>query len=291
MSDFSKETEIESHDGAGSGVPRWMGLAVACLAAICIVALGVGWTAASKANNAEQTMAARVATLDQTASILGKRLSQAEETNAQVKGELSVVADRLKLTRGELDRARKQTKQIREDYAKDLAQVEDNVKSELATKASADDVNTRVGALNGDIAGVRGDLDSTKQNIQLARGELGTLIAHNHEEIEQLRRLGQRDYFEFTVDKKGTKQKLGNVVTIELRGTNPRRNLYSLAFYVDDMRLEKKNRSLNEPIYFYTRSTRAPFELVVNQIGKNRVVGYLSVPKGAAAVAASNSGL
>src|SRR5262249_15853445 len=158
--------------------------------------------------------------------------------------ELSVVTDRLKLTQGELSRARKQAKQFKEDYSKQISDVQESVKSELATKASAEDVNSKVGAINGDIAGARSDLDSTKQNLQMAKGELGTLIARNHEEVEQLRRMGQRDYFEFTISKKGDRQKLGNNVTVELRGTNTKRNQFSLAFLVDDMRLEKNNRAV-----------------------------------------------
>jgi hypothetical protein len=112
----------------------------------------------------------------------------------------------------------------------------------------------------------------------MAKGEMGTLIARNHEEIEQLRRLGQREYFEFTLNGKGFREKLGSIV-LELRGTNTKRNQFTLALFADDLRLEKKNRSVNEPIYFYTRGTRAPFELVVNEVGKNKVVGYMSVPK------------
>lgn len=152
--------------------------------------------------------------------------------------------------------------------------MESSVRTELAAKATTDDVKN----LSGDVSGVRTDLENTKQNLQMAKGELGTLIARNHEEIEQLRRLGQRDYFEFTLDGKGIREKLGSIM-VELRGTNTRKNQFTIALFADDLRLEKKNRSVNEPIYFYTRGTRAPLELVVNQVGKNKVVGYLSVPK------------
>jgi hypothetical protein len=155
--------------------------------------------------------------------------------------------------------------------------MENSVKTELAGKASADDVK----ALGGDISGVRSDLESTKQNLQMAKGELGTLIARNHEEIEQLRRLGQRDYFEFTLNGKGNREKIGSVM-LELRATNTKRNQFTILLYADDLRLEKKNRSVNEPIYFYTRGSRAAFELVVNQVGKNQVVGYISAPKASA---------
>jgi len=252
------------------GTPRWLAGAVVVLAAVSLLALGIGWNAAHHAKNAEQVVAAEVQILNHNAEVLTQRLTQAEEHSAQVQGQLNVVTSRLKLTQSELSSAKRQAKQIKEQYGKQLASVE----TSLASKASADDVKN----LSGDVSGVKSDLDATKGSLQMARGELGTLIARNHEEIDQLRRMGQRDYFEFTLDRKGSRQKVGNLV-VELLKSNPKRNQFTVALYVDDMRLEKKNRSVNEPIYFYTRGTRAALEMVVNQVTKNKVVGYLSAPK------------
>ena len=264
------EERIPEYDKGFAGAPRWMGIAVVVLAAVSLIALGIGWSASNHARNAEQALNTEVKTLTTQQEVLTRRLAQDEDINAQLQGQLNVVTDRLKLTRGELSNARRQAKQIKEEYSKQMAAVE----SSLATKASADELK----AVSGDVSGVKTDLDATKQNIQMARGELGTLIARNHEEIEQLRRLGQRDYYEFTIDRKGGRQKVG-ILMVELRNTNTKRNQFTIALYVDDMRLEKKNRSINEPIYFYTRGSRSALELVVNQVGKNRIVGYLSVPK------------
>ena len=116
----------------------------------------------------------------------------------------------------------------------------------------------------------------------MTKGEFGTLVAKNHDEIEELRRMGDRDYYEFTIDKKNQRKKVGDMI-VELRGVNATKNLYTVAMYVDDSRFDKKNRSANEPIYFLTHDSRAPLEFVVNQIGKNKITGYLSVPKTAAA--------
>lgn len=277
------ETTVHTAEGA----PRWIGMAVVVLAAISLIALGFGWSASNRASAAEQTLTTdqqTIQSLQQEVGLLGKRLTQTEESNAQARGELNVVTDRLKLTQGELGRARAQAKQIREDYSKQLAEMDAAVKSELATKASAEDVRT----LSGDVGGVRNDLNATRENLQMARGELGTLIARNHEEVEHLRRLGERDYFEFNIEKKGSKQRVGDVV-LELRGVNTKRNQFTVALYADDLRLEKKNRSVNEPIYFYTRGYRAPLELVVNKLAKNKITGYVSVPKGAATASASGN--
>jgi seryl-tRNA synthetase len=272
---MTEEHEYNSPEAIGG--PRWFGIAVAALAAVSLLALGIGWSASNHAKSTEQSMNTQIKTLSQNEEILGKRLAQGEETNAQLQGELNVVTDRLKLTQGELTRARQQAKQIREDSAKQLSEMENSVKSELATKASTEDVKN-----------LSGDVESTKQNLQMARGELGTLIARNHEEIDQLRRLGERDYYEFTIDRKGARQKVGSL-TVELRDTNTKKNQFSVALYVDDMRLEKRNRSVNEPIYFYTRGSRQALEMVVNQVGKNKVTGYLSVPKSQAQASSSGN--
>jgi len=122
----------------------------------------------------------------------------------------------------------------------------------------------------------------------MMHGEFGTLIARNHDEVEELRRLGERDYYEFTIDKKNTREKVGNVM-VELRGTNTKKSQYNVTIFVDDQRHEKKNLSANEPLYFFASGARAPLEFVVNQVGKNKIVGYLSSPKTAPAQASTST--
>jgi chromosome segregation ATPase len=259
----------------GSGAPRWVSLAVIALAAVSVLGVGLAWNASSHARNTElalQAQGQQNKTLQQGIGTMDRRLSQAEETNAQLQGELRLVTDRLKMTQGELANARQQARQIRTEYSTKF----DTVLNQMDGKANAADVTT----LDGDLNGVKTDLESTKNGLQMARGEFGTLIARNHDEIEQLRRMGDREYYEFTVNGKGQRSRVGSL-SLELRGTNTKHNQFTLALYVDDMRLEKKNRSVDEPIYFYTRGSRAPLELVVNRVGKNQVAGYLSVPKAA----------
>jgi hypothetical protein len=226
----------------------------------------------------EQTIGSQQSQVKQVENVLGQRLTKAEDTNAQLQGELSVVTDKMKLTQTELNRAHAQTTAIKEDDAKQLADLQNNVNGALATKASVDDV-TKLGT---DVTGVKTDLETTNNNLTMAKGEFGTLVAKNHDEIEELRRMGDRDYYEFTIDKKNQREKVGDMM-VELRGVNAKKNLYTVAMYVDDSRYDKKNRSANEPIYFFTHGSRAPLEFVVNQIGKDKITGYLSVPKTATA--------
>src|SRR5262249_6770826 len=116
----------------------------------------------------------------------------------------------------------------------------------------------------------------------------GTLIARNHDEIDQLRRMGQRDYFEFTVNRKAGAQKVGSI-QVELKDTNIKKNQFTINVLADDKNFEKKNRSVNEPIFFYMSGSRQPLELAVNKASKPTATGYLSVPKTAGATAAATS--
>jgi small-conductance mechanosensitive channel len=175
--------------------PRWMGLAVISLAVLSLVGVGMAWNATSNTRDAKQALAAQSAqskTFQQNQEQLTQRLAQAEQMNAQMQGELNLVSDKLKLTQSQVAVARNQVKQERADYTKKLTDVE----STLATKASADDVK----AIGTDVNGVKSDLDATKGNLLALRGEHGELIARNHEELEQLKRMCERDYFEFTLD-------------------------------------------------------------------------------------------
>src|ERR1700723_770912 len=239
-----------------AAAPRWVGIIVVVLAIVSLAALGVGWSASNHSKSLEQTFATQEQQTKQSEDVLSQRLAKAEDTNAQLAGELSVVTDKMKLTEGELSKARLQAKKIKEDDAKELAEMQNQTTAQLATKASVDDVSK----LGTDVNGVKTDLDTTKNNLQMAKGEFGTLIARNHDEVEELRRLGERDYYEFTIDKKNQREKVGDLM-VELKNVNPKKNVYTIAMYIDDARYEKKNRSVNEPIYFFSRGTRAPMEL------------------------------
>jgi uncharacterized coiled-coil protein SlyX len=279
---MSEEREFVLEDAAA---PRLIGIVVVTLAVVSLVALGAGWSAATRIKSLEQTLATQAQQIKQNEDILSQRLAKSEDTNAQLQGELSVVTDKMKLTQGELIKARAAAKEIKEEDAKELADLQNQTNAQLDTKASVDDVSS----LGTDVNGVRTDLESTKNNLNMARGEFGTLIAKNHDEVEELRRLGERDYLEFTINKKGERQKVGELL-VELRSVNSGKNLYSVAILVDDARYEKKNRSANEPIYFFVHGSRAPLEFTVNQVSKDKIAGYLSVPKSSATHAQASSG-
>ncbi|MGA2097789.1 MAG: hypothetical protein ABSH39_15930 [Candidatus Acidiferrum sp.] len=279
MSEFQ-----ESSNQTITETPRWVGIAVAVLAGVSLLGLGVGYSALNHANSIEQSTQT---SLKQSNDALAQRLAKEDEVNQALQSDLKVVTDKLNLTQGELIAARKQDKNATAAVDQKVNGLASSVKAELANKANNEDVNK----LNGDVSGVKSDLDAQKNNLQMARSEMGTLIARNHDEIDQLRRMGQRDYFEFTVTRKAGQQKVGSI-QVELKDTNTKKNQFTMNVLADDQNFEKKNRSVNEPIFFYTGGTRTALELVVNKVTKTTATGYLSIPKATATTAAStaNSG-
>jgi uncharacterized coiled-coil protein SlyX len=269
----SEDMQPEESRSEGAGTPRWVLLAVIALAAVSVLGVGVGWNATTEATRAEQALVKQTGQsklVGQDLQSLNQRLTQSEEINSQLQNELVAVTDKLKMTQGEVIAARRQNGQIRDDYSQKMT----SVQSALAGKANAEDVRS----LGGDVNGVKGQLESTKASLEMTRTEFGTLIARNHDEIDELRRVGERDYVEFVLNGKGNRSKVGDLL-MELRGTNVKKSQFTVALYVDDLRLEKKDRAINEPIYFYSMGSRAPRELVINQISKDKVAGYVSVPK------------
>jgi chromosome segregation ATPase len=258
--------------------PAWMLPAIIVLGLIAIGGLAFGWNASSKLDATQQSVTAQLKTTQQAVqqdmSSLKDRLAQDEKVNTDLQGDLKVVTGKLKITQGQLKKARDEAAKLNYATTEKLTALDTSVHSELATKATSDDVKV----VDTKVVGVKTDLDATREDLKMARSEMGTLIARNHDEIDQLRRLGEREYVEFKVDGKNKPVKVGNV-TVELKGVNEKNNRFTVAMTVEDKKFEKKNRAMNEPIFFYTSGARFPEEMVINKVGKNTVSGYVSIPK------------
>jgi hypothetical protein len=279
--------EMDRSDIGNRGVPGWVIAAVAVLGVVAIVGLVMAHNASTQATEVQQSFDTKVKSLQTDfagqIATLQQHEAQVDTANAGLQSDLTVVTKRLRLTQSDLKKARDEAETIRTEAQQKIAEVDANAKTQLATKASTDDVK----GVDGKVEGVRTDLTGTQNDLKMARSELGTLIARNHEDVEQLRRLGERDYIEFTIDTKNKPQKVGAFV-VELKGTNPSKKRYNVALVVDDSRIEKKNLPVDEPIFFHQGNDRRPLELVVNTVGKDKVTGYISVPKAAGAQSASS---
>ena len=225
--------------------------------------------------------------------------NEVQQTNQQVAAKLSSLQDanaqQLDALRAELDTTSKQVKSpsasralIRERKA--LAKLEQQTqeqntelqqaKADLAKKADSD----QVAAMGKDFADTKTDLGSTKQTLStlqndlgMARSDMGTLIARNHDDIETLRKLGQRNYYEFTLTKNEEQTVAG--VGLILKKTNLKRHRFNVNVLSNDMAIPKDNRSIDEPVFFTTGKSKEFDELVVNTVDQNKVTGYISTPK------------
>ncbi len=268
--------------------PAWTLPAIVVLGLVAIGGLAFGWNASSKLDSTQQAVAAQLkttqASVQQDMSSMKDRLAQDEKSNTDLQGDLKVVTDRLKITQGQLKKARAEAVKLNDETTEKVTALDTSVHSELATKASSDDVKT----VDTKVVGVKTDLDATREDLKMARSEMGTLIARNHDEIDQLRRLGERDYVEFTLVGRNKPQKVGNV-TVELKGVNEKHNQFNAAVTIEDKIFLKKNRAMNEPIFFYLTGTHIPEELVINKIGRNTISGYVSIPKANSQMASTGS--
>ena len=216
---------------------------------------------------------------------LSQRLEQAEGRDAELRGEVTVAKNRLGLTQTELQKARQitlqlaeQQKQADEQIATRLGQLQ---QEQVATKGALGGLSTDVVGVKGEVKTTKVELEKTQSELKRVIGDLGVqsdLVAHNRAELEQLRLRGERDYLEFDLRKSSKRQRIGPV-QLELRKTDVKRQKYTLNLVADDRTIEKKDKTVFEPVQFYLEGYGQPTEVVVNKIDKDRIVGYISVPK------------
>jgi len=154
------------------------------------------------------------------------------------------------------------------------------------SEAKLGQVSTELGGAKTDIEATKKDLESTKGKLERTIGDLGVasgLIAHNREDLEELKRRGERNIFEFDLRRSKTPQRVGPV-QITLQKVDTRRFKYTMTVYADDKSIEKKDKTVNEPVQFYMKGARIPYEIVVFEVAKDRATGYLATPKEGAVI-------
>jgi chromosome segregation ATPase len=266
MSDEKVQETTRTHSGA-------------LLAAIAVAMLlglgGVLWSYALSTKLATQQQA----TADSAAQN-AKLTAALQDTNAR----LNVATDELKtalgLTQKQLD-TRSAELQVREARGEQTTARLATAQQKTAGQVAA--VQTDVGGVKTDVAKTQNDLASTNNQLTSMKGDLNghsSLIARNSDELEILKHKGDRNYYEFTLVK-GQRRQVGTV-SLQLKKADSKRSRFTLAVFSDDKQYEKKDKSLNEPLQFYSGKNPLLYEIVVNNVSaKNTVTGYLSTPKGA----------
>jgi chromosome segregation ATPase len=214
-------------------------------------------------------------TVDELRDQLERARRQAALAAGQAKEEALKKVDE---TRTQLEAAQERAEKAQQQLKTDLSQVKDATDS-ANTKISQ--VGNDVTSVKGDVAATRSELEKTVAELKRATGEIdghAVLIATNGKELQALRTLGERNYVEFTVHKAKQSQRVGDV-SILLKSADVKKNRYTIELTADDKTVEKRDRGINEPLQFMTSKSKQPFELVVNDIKKDTIVGYVSVPK------------
>jgi len=226
----------------------------------------------------------KLADANQQNAVLTERL---ESTNARLTATSETLSRNVGSTQQQIQaRAEAIMATQRAQSAETARLLEQQQAAEKQIGAVSTDVATvkkDVGGVKTDVAATRSDLETTKTQLQRAVGDAGVmsgLIATNHSELEQLKHRGDRNYYEFTLQK-GAQPTLLSTVKLQLKKVDQKHSRYTLNVSADDRNIDKKDKNLDEPVQFYSGKDPVLFEIVVNNIEKNKVSGYLSTPKNA----------
>jgi hypothetical protein len=237
------------------------GLSVAGIALALVLAILL--YGANRKINALQARVAEVAATGEA------RAREVDLALAAVKGQTRAIAERAGVTETELERTATAAQELREAQNRG----EKNLKS----------LGGEVGKVKDDVAATKAAIEEANAKLSRAIGDLGEqsgLIARNADELASLKAAGLREYFEFDLRKAKTPTPVGPVA-IRLKDADVKRHKFNMVLVVDDLQIEKKDKTLLEPVQFYRKGSRQLQEIVVYTVAKDRIVGYLSMPKAA----------
>jgi predicted nucleic acid-binding Zn-ribbon protein len=275
----------ESYHYETTGTPRWIAV---LFIALFLALVGLGYAGYSIQSRLDSNL---TKAQDQN-KLLTAQLDQANARLADLKGHIDVTEQKMHMTQAELSNARSRAENYRkEQIASDQKLTDQMTKGFAESTEKINAVATEVGGAKKDIEATRTDLEATKGRLERATGDMGVmsgLIAHNRDDLEELRRRGDRNYYEFKISKTKAPQRVGPV-QVKLDRADQKKSRYTVTVFVDDRSIEKKDKTAGEPVQFYVRggSRQPPYEFVVFDVGKNEITGYLSTPKEGGAGAAS----
>ena len=265
-------------------LPRWVGI-------LFVVAFALVGYLLYGSYQARQALQKSQDDADKKTQALAAELDKTNSRIADLKGQLDVTSQKLGLTEDELARARGLAQSVRTEQEKGDAELRAQIGAvQTDTTTKFGQVATQLSGTQNDVAATKADLEATKSKLQSTVGDLGVqsgLIARNHDEVEELKRLGERDIFEFTLQKSSKGPEHIGPIQVQLRKVDTKHYKYTLNVVADDKAIEKKDKTVGEPVQFYVRGARAPYEIVVFDLTKDQAKGYLSAPKSATAPAPS----
>jgi chromosome segregation ATPase len=279
---------MTDHSSSGTAVLKG-GIAFSI---VLIAALGYGLISTRNAVND------RFSSLESAAKQMQQAQSETDKKITDLASDFEQINKRVGVTSSELDKARQTAQVIKHQQE----QADKELSAQIATKANTSDVetvrqeantqlsafqqdsNSKLGAVSGEVSGIKQDLVATREDFGRQLIDVKTVlsegIAKNSTELDQLRKKGERDYAEFDIRRNSRQpmQRIGDI-QLSLLKTDPKNHKYSVAIQVDDNRLEKRDRTTNEPVQFLVGKDELRYEIVVNSVDKDRIRGYISTPK------------
>ena len=252
--------------GGGGGLGTILGIAGTVLGVVAVglaIYLFVGLKDARK----------EIARLSAAASDADKKTKDLDSSLAAVRGQTATIAERAGVTEAELEKTAAEAQALRESQKKGMATL-----------------GGEVGKVKVDVAAQKAAIAETQEKLQRAMGDLGEqsgLIARNAEELEALKRTGLRDYYEFDLGKGKSPAPIGPVA-LRLKDADAKKHKFNMVLVVDDIQIEKRDKTLLEPVQFYRKGSRQLHEIVVYSVQKDRITGYLSTPKTGDATGSAN---
>jgi myosin heavy subunit len=251
-----------------------------------------------KQEHLSRDMALKQTNAEKEISDLTQAAANAAETNQQrfdaLKSQIEgVSAATLSQARSEVKRSSSQLAQSLERKQKEVASQLSDLKQDTSAKlqdtsaklqdtsTKLEDTSNKLQDTNVKLDQVSSDVEKTGSDLKRVVGDMGVMsgdIATNAKELATLKELGERNYFEFDLSKTKAPQKIGDI-RVALKKTDAKHNRFTMEVFADDKTVEKKDRTINEPVQLYVAGNRQPYEIVVNQVYKDRIVGYVSVPK------------
>jgi len=246
----------------------------------------------AKTETASQTQISKLG--DSTQAMLAQNKAQLDQATEQMRKDVKTANDsaffavRKARTDAQIHTEEMATKLAEQQQQQEqqvtarLSQLKDTTDSKFTeVSGNVDTVKSNVEEVKTNLTNTQNDLTKNIADLRQVMGDMGVMsgrIATNQKDLDALRALGERNYYEFDMTRQQGQRKIGDV-TLALRKSDSKRNRFTLDVLADDKKVEKKDKTVNEPVQFYVAGNRQPYEIVVNQVSKDRVMGYLSTPK------------
>ncbi len=225
----------ESYGYDTPGTPRWIAVLFGLVIAGLAVVVYFGYTTQARLSD-------DLAKQREQNKILSAQLDQANSRIADLKSQVEITTQRMGLTQSELAKAKSRAEDIRKEQQSSDAELTTQLK---ASQEQIGAVATEVGGTKKDLESTKSDLEATKGKLDRSMGDMNVmsgLIAHNRDDLEELRRRGDRNYYEFTLQKSKNGQRVGPV-QMSLNRTDPKKSKYTITVIADDKTIEKRDKT------------------------------------------------